>query len=79
MSSPLPVRVVNSAAKVIVEAVQWWRTNRPDTPDLFATDLENGFRLISAHPGIGAVAANAKLDGLRRVHLRVFTTTSITV
>ena len=69
MSSPLPVRVVNSAAKAIVEAARWWRTNRADSPELFAIDLENGFRLISAHPGIGALALNAKLDGVRRVHL----------
>jgi len=48
---------------------QWWRTNRPDSPDLFAIDLENGFRLISAHPGIGALAVNANLEGVRRVHL----------
>ena len=69
MSSPLPVRIVNSAAKAIVEASQWWRTNRSASPDLFAIDLANSFRLISAHPGIGAVAINAKLEGVRRVHL----------
>ena len=69
MSSPLPVRVVNSAAKAIAEANQWWRTNRPGSSDLFAIDLENGFILISAHPGIGALAVNTKLEGVRRVHL----------
>ena len=69
MSSPLPVRVVNTAAKAIVEASRWWQTNRSDSPELFAIDLENGFRLNSAHPGIGALAVNARLEGVRRVHL----------
>jgi plasmid stabilization system protein ParE len=69
MNSPLPVRIVSSAARAIAEAAQWWRTNRPNTPDAFITDLENSLKLIASHPGIGARARNAKLEGVRRVHL----------
>jgi len=69
MSSPLRVRIVSSAARAIAEAAEWWRTNRPTTPDAFITDFENSLKLIASHPAIGARARNAKLQGVRRVHL----------
>ena len=69
MSSPLPVRIVSSAARAISDAAEWWRTNRPNAPDTFITDLENSFKLIASHPDIGARALNSTLEGVRRVHL----------
>jgi plasmid stabilization system protein ParE len=69
MNSPLPVRIVSSAARAIAETAEWWRTNRPNTPEAFILDLENSLKLIASHPDIGARARNAKLEGVRRVHL----------
>ena len=69
MNSPLPVRIVSSAARGIEEAAKWWAGNRPDSPDAFVSDLENALKLIAMHPGIGARATNVALEGIRRVHL----------
>jgi hypothetical protein len=54
MNLPLPVRIVNSAARAIEEAAAWWEANRPKSPDAFVSDLENALKLIALHPEIGA-------------------------
>lgn len=69
MSDRLPVYVVNSAARAIVEAAEWWAANRPKAPGAFAEELERALRLIALQPGIGARAQNTKLNGVRRIHL----------
>lgn len=69
MSSPLPIRVVSSAARAISEVSEWWIANRPNASDAFATDLENVLNLIASHPDIGARATNVNLEGVRRIHL----------
>lgn len=69
MNSPLPVRIVSSAARAIAEAADWWATNRPKAPDAFITNLESALQLIASHPGIGAQARNVSLEGVQRVHL----------
>ena len=69
MNSPLPVRIVSSAARAIAEAATWWAANRSKSPDAFVLDLENALKLLASHPGIGALATNAKLKDVRRVHL----------
>ena len=69
MSDPLPVHVVNSAACAILRAAEWWTANRPKAPGAFAEELERAFQLIAVHPAIGARAQNAKLSGVRRIHL----------
>jgi plasmid stabilization system protein ParE len=69
MSSPLPIRVVSSAARAIAEASDWWIENRPKAPEAFVIDLENALKLIASHPDIGARATNVNLEGIRRVHL----------
>lgn len=69
MNSPLPVRIVGSAAGAIADAATWWATNRPKSPHAFVLDLENALKLLALHPGIGARATNSGLDGVRRVHL----------
>ncbi len=51
MNSPLPVRIVDSAARAIEEAAKWWTTNRPKAPDAFVVDFENALKLIASHPG----------------------------
>lgn len=69
MSDPLPVHVVDSAARAIREAAEWWMANRPKAPEAFAEELKRGLQLIASHPGIGARAQNANLTGVRRIHL----------
>jgi len=65
----LPIRVVRSAADQIMEAAVWWDANRPKAPGLFREEIARALELISAQPQIGAKAGNAKLAGVRRVHL----------
>jgi plasmid stabilization system protein ParE len=69
MNSPLPVRIVDSAARAIEEAAKWWATNRPKAPDAFVVDFENALKLIASYPGIGARARNAEMEDVHRVHL----------
>lgn len=69
MSRKLPIRVVRSAADQIATASTWWTANRPKAPDAFREEIARAFDLISIQPGIGAKAANARLAGVRRIHL----------
>ena len=69
MMSPLPVRIVDSAARTIEEAALWWKKHRPKAPHAFAVDLETALKLIASHPDIGVRAVNVKLEGIRRLHL----------
>jgi plasmid stabilization system protein ParE len=69
LSRKFPIRVVRSAADQIVEASVWWNTNRPKAPGAFREEIERALELISAQPHIGARATNAKLAGVRRIHL----------
>lgn len=69
MSGPFPLRIVSSAARAIVEAAEWWASNRSKAPDAFAVELECAFQLLASQPLIGAQARNVKLAGVRRIHL----------
>lgn len=69
MSRPLPVRIVGSAARAIIEGAEWWASNRPKAPAAFTEELERALQLIAPQPAIGARAQNVKLAGVRRVHL----------
>lgn len=69
MSDRLPVLVVESAARAITEASEWWLANREKAPGAFAEELERAFQLIASQPNIGARALNATLAGVRRIHL----------
>ena len=69
MSGPLPVRIVNTAARAILEGAQWWTANRLKAPDAFIEELTRAFRLIASQPAIGARAQNIRLPGVRRIHL----------
>ena len=69
MSPRLPLQVTRRAAREIREAAHWWDENRPAAPDAFRDAIEKAFELISVQPKIGAVAANVKLRGVRRILL----------
>ena len=65
----LPVKITRRAAAQIQEAANWWLANRPKAPEAFQQELRRGFDLISQQPAIGALATNAKLQGVRRIYL----------
>lgn len=69
MKRRLPVRIVASAAEAIADAAKWWVENRPKAPAAFAEELTRALDLVASEPAIGAKARNAKLPGLRRIHL----------
>jgi len=69
VSDPLPVVVSALAAEQIHAAAEWWRTNRPKAPQAFREDLERAVSLLTVQPIVGSRARNAKLPGVRRVHL----------
>ena len=69
MSRKLPIRIVRSAADQITEASAWWDANRPKAPGALREEIERALELVSTHPQIGAKAGNAKLAGVRRIHL----------
>jgi plasmid stabilization system protein ParE len=69
VTGSVPVRIIGSAARAIVEAADWWAANRPKAPDAFAVELERALQLLASQPSIGAQARNVKLAGVRRIHL----------
>lgn len=70
MSGSYRVCIVDSAARAIAEAAEWWVANRPKAPSAFAEELSRAFQLLASQPSIGAQARNVKLSGVRRVHLQ---------
>lgn len=69
MSPAWSLRVTRRAAREIQEAARWWEQNRPAAPDAFHDAIDDAFRLLRAQPRLGAVAANVRLAGVRRIHL----------
>jgi plasmid stabilization system protein ParE len=69
VNEPRPIRIVGSAERAIAEAAAWWTVNRTKAPDAFVNELDRALQLIAVHPGIGARATNARLAGVRRIHL----------
>ena len=69
MTRPLPIEVTRRAAREIAKACEWWDANRPAAPGALQREIARVFRLIALQPGVGAQAKNARLPGVRRVHL----------
>ena len=65
----LPIKITRLASTQIHEAASWWRANRPAAPEALDEELRQAFHLISQQPDIGAIATNARLSGVRRIHL----------
>lgn len=65
----LPIRITRRAEAQIREAASWWLTNRPAASGALKEELRRAFDLISRQPGVGAVATNINLVGVRRIHL----------
>ena len=69
MNRPLKVDVSDLARDQILAADTWWRANRLKAPSAIRDDLERALSLIAFQPQLGALAANASLTGVRRLHL----------
>ena len=66
----LKVVVWRRAARQIEAANDWWRANRSASPDALSDEVARAFDLISAQPGVGALAKGPSLRGVRRILLR---------
>jgi plasmid stabilization system protein ParE len=69
LSARLPLQFTRRALREIREVSDWWDLNRPAAPEAFREALEKAFQLISTQPNIGAVAANVRNRGARRILL----------
>ncbi len=69
MIRPLPIRLSRRAAAQIEEAAEWWAVNRLSAPGAVHQQIERAFSLLAVQPGIGSRALNARLSGVRRIHL----------
>ena len=65
----LNVRIAVRAADEIERADAWWRQNRLAAPEAVRQDLERTLKLLLLQPGIGQRVANARLAGVRRIHI----------
>lgn len=69
MSDGHPLRITRRAAREILEASAWWDANRSEAREVFRDELERAFELLVTYPGVGSRALNARLSGVRRLHL----------
>lgn len=69
MSERFVVAFTPRACRQVAEAKRWWRDNRTKAPDALREELATALELIATNPGIGAVARNIALPGVRRIRL----------
>jgi plasmid stabilization system protein ParE len=63
------VAFTRRASREVAEAKRWWRANRLMAPNALEEELRTALDLIANTPGIGAVARNVVLPGVRRIFL----------
>ena len=66
----LPVRTPPEADAQIRAIDEWWRLNRPASPNLFAEELAASFEIIGHAPNIGRLYRHSPVAGVRRVLLQ---------
>lgn len=66
----LPVRTTPEADTQIREIDNWWRNNRPASPNLFADELTTVFDIIGHAPHIGRLYRQSPVASARRVLLK---------
>ena len=66
----LPVRTTPEADAQIRAIDEWWRRNRPASPDLFADELAASFDITGHAPNIGRPYRRSPVPGTRRVLLK---------
>ena len=69
MNVALHIEVSALADQQIEAADRWWRQNRLKAPDAIREELERIGALIAFRPHLGARAMNARLPGVRRIHI----------
>lgn len=69
MTLPLQIHISRRAAIQIEEVAAWWAVNRLAAPGAIHQELEHAFSLLAIQPAVGARALNARLSGVRRLHL----------
>lgn len=65
----LELWITRRAAAQIEKADEWWSANRPTAPEALRNDLTGAFSLLLRQPSIGTRVANARIVGVRRLHL----------
>lgn len=65
----LRLRITIRAADEIDRADTWWRDNRPAAAHAIREDLRRTLDILALQPGIGQKVMNARLSGVRRIHL----------
>ena len=66
----LPVRTTPEADAHVREIDQWWRLNRPASPNVFAEELAASFEIIGHAPNIGRLYRHSPVPGTRGVLLK---------
>ena len=66
----LPVTTTPEADAQIRTIDDWWRENRPASPNLFFDELSSAFDLIAHAPNIGRLYRRSPIVATRRVLLR---------
>jgi plasmid stabilization system protein ParE len=65
----LPIKITPRAEEQMQKAASWWLANREAAPDALKEELRLAFDFISRHPGVGTLATNTRLKGVRRIYL----------
>ena len=60
------VRFTPAADRDVSRIDEWWRSNRPGSPALFASELRRFVALLRESPSIGVSYVGSKVKGLRR-------------
>ena len=69
MNERFTIAFTPRASREVAEAKRWWRANRTKAPNALEDELRTALDLIATTPGIGAVARNVILPGVRRIFL----------
>jgi plasmid stabilization system protein ParE len=69
VSDRFSVAFTPRASREVAEAKRWWRLNRTKAPDALEEELRTTLEVLATTPGIGAVARNVALPGVRRIFL----------
>ena len=69
MNERFAVAFTPRASREVTEAKRWWRANRTKAPNALEEELRTALDLIATTPGIGSVARNVVLSGVRRIFL----------
>jgi len=65
-----PVSVTPEAEGQVRAIDAWWRSERPQAPDLFIEELAEAFEMVRHFAGAGQRVPHGGVSGVRRVLLR---------